>query len=165
MFVPFDTLPDNARVWVYPISRTLNDQECAQLEAMLESFVQNWLSHQREVHGSGLILENRFIVLAADESVTDVSGCSIDSSVRFIREVEQTFHVSCFDRSHVYFLGQSGSLESIDFRDLHQAWNQGIIDEQTLVFNLQAAHVDDVRRKWLLPLKSTPYSKFIPVGA
>jgi sugar phosphate isomerase/epimerase len=165
MFVPFDTLPDNARVWVYPISRTLNDQEADQLEAMLESFVQKWLSHQREVHGSGLVLENRFVVLAADESMTDVSGCSIDSSVRFIREVEQAFGVSCFDRSHIYFQGKSGGIDSLDFREIKTAWDKGLLDEHSYVFNLQAAHVEDIRTKWMLPLVETPFARFLPLNA
>ena len=165
MFVPFDTLPDNGRVWVYPISRRLSDQEAAQLEAMMEGFVQKWLSHQREVHGSGLVLENRFIILSADEAMTDVSGCSIDSSVRFIREVEQTFGVSCFDRSHLYFQDASGSIVSLDFREIRDAWDRGIIDDQTQIYNLQAAHVEDIRTKWMLPLSATPLARFLPLSA
>ncbi len=165
MFVPFDTLPENARVWVYPISRTLTDHEAAQVEAMLEEFVQKWLSHQREVHGSGLVLENRFIILSADESMTDVSGCSIDSSVRFIREVEQTFGVSCFDRSRLYFQDASGAIVSLDFREIREAWDKGMINEQTYLFNLQAAHVEDIRSRWTLPLTATPYARFLPLNA
>ena len=32
---------------------------------------------------------NQFIILMADESIASVSGCSIDSSVGVIREIEK----------------------------------------------------------------------------
>lgn len=164
MFVPFDNLSDDARVWVYPCSRTLTDQETSVLEAKLESFIQNWLSHQKVVHGSGLILENRFIILAADENAADVSGCSIDSSVRFIREIEQLFGIQCFDRSHLYFIGNNGQTESMDFREITSAWDKGQIQERTLIFNIHAANVSDIKTNWMIPITSSAYSRFIPVA-
>lgn len=163
MFVPFDNISDDARVWVYPCSRTLSDQETSVLESKLESFVQNWLSHHREVHGSGMILENRFIILAADENTTDVSGCSIDSSVRFIREVEQLFNIQCFDRSHMYFISNDGQTESIDFREITSAWEKGQIQERTPVFNIHATNVSDIRTNWTIPMSASAYGRFLPV--
>ena len=163
MFIPFENIPDHANVWVYPASRILTDIEASKAEAMIESFVQQWLSHQREVTGSGTILNNRFIILTADEALTDVSGCSIDSSVRFVRQLEETFSIQLFDRTHMYFMNDAETVEQTDFRNIGQAWEAGLLKEQTMVVNLQVRTMGELRNQWLVPFMQSQYARFLPV--
>lgn len=163
MLIPFDAMPERARVWIYPCSRALNDSEVAEIQERAEAFASGWLSHQREVTGSAAVLHHRFIVLSADESKVDVSGCSIDSSVRFIKDIEKLFGIQCFERTHLYFLNEGGTVDTVDFRDLREAWERGTIHEGTLIFNLQAASVEEMKSKWMIPVTSSMYARFLPV--
>jgi hypothetical protein len=45
-----------------------------------------------------------FIIMMADEAESTVSGCSTDSSVRFVKKIEQTYRVSLFDRTNLAFI-------------------------------------------------------------
>ena len=45
MYVDFDTLNDNSRVWVYQSSREFNAEEVKTIAAKLKDFVNEWTRH------------------------------------------------------------------------------------------------------------------------
>jgi hypothetical protein len=53
---------------------------------------------------AGYLFFGQFIILMADEKATGVSGCSTDSSVRLIKDIEQRFGVNMFDRTTLAFV-------------------------------------------------------------
>jgi len=164
MFVPFNEMPADARIWIYPCSRTLSDAEVAAVKADVSAFVEEWLSHKRIVKGSGTVLHHRFILLSADEEDVDVSGCSIDSSVRFIKTVEASLGIGCFERTRVYFLNASGELDAVDFREIRSAAEEGRLNADTTIFNIQVSRVADMDGRWMIPLGDSPYARFLPVA-
>src|SRR6476646_10689610 len=93
-----------SRVWIYQSSRSLHINESIEIKNMLQQFVVQWNSHGEAVKGFGELLFNQFIVLIADESAMGVSGCSTDSSVRLIREIESRFNINLFDRQMLAFV-------------------------------------------------------------
>lgn len=159
MFVFFDEMPANAKVWLYPCSTTLSNELVESIQKDIECFVEEWLSHKRIVKGSGSVIANRIIVLAADEQEVDVSGCSIDSSVRFIKSIEEKYQIQCFDRTQMIYL-KDGVAHSIDFRNIAKAIEAGELNDDTLVFNIQAQNVSQVENAWW-PLSASPYARFI----
>jgi hypothetical protein len=92
-----DFHPDS-RVWVYQSSRLFTISEALQIEEMINQFANNWLSHGTPVKGAAYLFFGQFVVLMADETATGVSGCSTDSSVRLIKDIEKIFGVNMFDR-------------------------------------------------------------------
>ena len=93
----------NSRVWIYQSDRIFFMQEALEMEKMLQQFVSDWKSHGTPVKGYGNLFFGRFIILMADENATGVSGCSTDSSVRLIKEIEKKYNVSLFDRQMLTF--------------------------------------------------------------
>lgn len=162
MFVPFDQMPSEARVWIYTGSELFTTGQSVEIQKDIETFVEEWLSHKRIVKGSGVILGGRVICLAADENDVDVSGCSIDSSVRFIKSLETKYGVNCFDRSLMVYKSGEDEYQVLDFRKIASNVESGVLDEDTLVFNLQSSTVADVNNPWI-PLKESSYSRFLPV--
>ena len=81
----YDALPDHARLWVYPASRALSDEEVAALRPRLAAFAEAWTSHRCDLHAHADLWHGRFLVLGVDEAAAAASGCSIDASVRFVR--------------------------------------------------------------------------------
>src|ERR1700712_4940093 len=95
--IPADFSGDS-RVWIYQSSRLFFLSEALQIEEILEQFVSGWKSHGTTVKGYANLFFGQFIILMADESVAGVSGCSTDSSVHVIKEIERLFKVDLFDR-------------------------------------------------------------------
>ena len=92
-----DDFDPASKVWVYQSSRVFTIGEALQIEEMINQFAQSWLSHGVPVKGAAYLFFGQFVVLMADETATGVSGCSTDSSVRLIKEIEKTFGVNMFD--------------------------------------------------------------------
>ena len=80
MFIPFDKLPQEARVWIYQTARELSNSETEFVNNYLQSAVESWTSHSANLLGSFQILKNRFIVIAADENFNAAIGGSMNSS-------------------------------------------------------------------------------------
>ncbi|MDB5281320.1 MAG: hypothetical protein JWO06_395, partial [Bacteroidota bacterium] len=80
-----NSLPPSSKVWIYQSSRPFSQGETETIRERIKQFVAEWNSHKVGVIGDGELLYDRFIVLMADEQQVGVSGCSIDSSVHFIK--------------------------------------------------------------------------------
>src|SRR5215469_7191148 len=100
--IPAGFSPES-RVWIYQSPRVFFLSEALEIEKMLEEFARDWKSHGTPVKGYANLLYGQFIVLMADETATGVSGCSTDSSVRLIKDIEQRFGVPMFDRLMLAF--------------------------------------------------------------
>jgi hypothetical protein len=115
----FPELPPNARVWIYCSHRVLSEDDTEKMAFKLSTFITNWASHGSAMKADATILMNRFLVIAADEDRLAASGCSIDSTVRFIKELGQDFNVDFFDRLKVY-VSTNGEIERIPYHELKQ---------------------------------------------
>src|SRR5689334_21547384 len=92
-----------SKVWVYQSSRFFTLSQALKIEDMLDQFVRDWVSHGIPVKGNAHLFFVQFVVLMADENASGVSGCSIDSSMRLIKEIEQTSGVTMFERTNLAF--------------------------------------------------------------
>ena len=98
MFIPFENLSLEAKLWVYQAPRDFTPTELAYMTQILQAFVEKWETHQQPLQASFQLLHNRFIILAVEESYLAASGCSIDTSVAIIRQVSQHLGIDLFDR-------------------------------------------------------------------
>jgi hypothetical protein len=156
----------SSRVWIYQSPRLFFMSEALAIEEMLEAFVGNWQSHGVPVKGYANLFYGQFIVLMADESATGVSGCSTDSSVRLIKEIEQRFGVNMFDRLMLAFrieakAGPSDEpraapkVQMVPLSQLSYALENGFLDGDTLYFNNTVQTKAELEEKWLIPLKDS----------
>ena len=99
MYVPFDRLPDEARVWIYATNRHLSDKEVIAIEQELIAFLTQWTAHQQALEASFSIPYNNFIVIGLNENKNLASGCSIDASVHFLKQLERKFKVDLKQRN------------------------------------------------------------------
>ncbi len=143
-----------ARVWIYQSSRLFFISEALQIEELLENFIAGWNSHGTPVKGYGNLLFGQFLVLMADETATGVSGCSTDSSVRLMKQIEETFKVSLFDRQNLAFVVKD-KVQTIPMAQLKYAFENGFISADTLYFNNLVASKDAMLTQWLQPVKES----------
>lgn len=151
--LPEDFAP-NSRVWIYQSSRIFFMQEALEIEPMLQQFVQEWKSHGTPVKGYANLFFGRFIILMADENATGVSGCSTDSSVRLIKEIEKKFAVNMFDRQMLTFYIKD-KVEQLPLSQINYAIENGFIKGDTLYFDNTILTKNALENNWITEVKNT----------
>ncbi len=151
---------DDSRVWVYQSNRTFSISEALQIEDLLNDFASTWKSHGTPVKGYANLFFGQFIILMADESATGVSGCSTDSSVRLIKKIEQLFNVNLFDRLSLAFIIKE-KVQLLPLSQLNYASENNFINNETIYFNNTVQDKQELKNKWLIPIKNSWLSKKI----
>jgi len=155
---PTELLPagfaENSRVWIYQSHRLFTPPEALQIEQLLEGFITDWKSHGTPVKGYANLFYGQFIVLMADETASGVSGCSTDSSVHLIKQIEKEFQVRLFDRLDLAFFIDK-KVQLVPMAQLPYALENGFIKAETLYFNNLVQTKQELEAKWLIPLKNS----------
>jgi hypothetical protein len=154
--------PDS-RVWIYQSSRIFSLGEALEIESMLGDFIAQWNSHGDKVKGAAHLFFGQFVVLIADETASGVSGCSTDSSVRLIKEMEQRFKVNMFDRLNLAFIIKD-KIELLPMAQLDYATSNQFITGETLYFNNLVQSKKDLEEKWIVAVKESWLTQKIATG-
>ncbi|TDX02227.1 hypothetical protein [Dinghuibacter silviterrae] len=157
--LPEDFSP-TSRVWIYQASRPFLLSEALELEDMLQTFVSSWTTHGAPVKGYANLLFGRFIVLMAD---TSVSGCSTDSSVHLIKDIEKRFEINLFDRLALAFVVKE-KIQVIPMSQVDYAIKEGFIDADTIYFNNIVPSKEEMEDNWMIPLADSWLAgRFLPL--
>lgn len=133
MFVPFESLSNNNKVWIYLSDKAFTESQLPLLNKKLETLCENWQVHGNPLQASYQLVADQMIVLFSDEVENQASGCSIDSSVRALREVSETFGVELFDRWQIAVEVQ-GIFETMHINDLKKRFKAGEITEGDFIY-------------------------------
>jgi len=148
--------PDS-RVWIYQSSRLFSMSEALEIEQIVNDFTRAWVSHGVPVKGAAYLFFGQFIIFMADETATGVSGCSTDSSVRVIKEIEKKFGVRMFDRMTLALVVKDKSgdnrIQLLPMTQLQYAIDHDFVSGDTLYFNNLVQSKEELERNWIIPLK------------
>lgn len=159
MLVPFEKLPDNARIWVYQSNRPFREEELQDIEADLGAFLTQWTAHGSELKAGYEMPYNRFIVIGLDQEHAQASGCSIDASVHFVQALERKYDVILLDRMNVSFKqGPYIAYKPLDeFRKMARS---KAVSGKTVVFNNLVANKKEYEESWEVPAMESWHSRF-----
>jgi len=164
MFIPFETLPANARVWIYQSDRYLTGEEEDYLLTELKPFCEQWNAHGQPLRTSFKIEHHFFVVLAVDENYNDASGCSIDGSVRILKSFQEKFGINFLDRSRVAFQ-LNNEINSFALPELRNLFSSGRLTATTPTFNNLVPTKLDFEKNWLIPVEKSWLAKYLPKAA
>lgn len=145
--------PDESRVWVYQSNRPFSEQQTLEIKEQLKQFYLQWMVHGKEVKGWADLLFSRFVIFMADEGKFEVSGCSIDSTVRILKSIERQYDAKLFDRLSITFLLKQP--EVLPMSQVQYALDKGYITEETLLFNNLVSTKKELLEKWLQPFSES----------
>ena len=154
MFVPFHNLPAHSRIWIYQGNRVLTDNEIREIKISAEKFVEEWTAHNQTLHAGFEILHNLFLILAVDENKNDASGCSIDKSVYFIRQLENDFKISLLDRFNIAFR-KGDTVDVKPLNDFAKYFKEQNLFEDLPVFNNLVSTKKELQENWEIPLSKS----------
>ncbi|HRD44121.1 MAG TPA: hypothetical protein PLN30_10210, partial [Ferruginibacter sp.] len=113
------------------------------------------------VKGFANLFFGRFLIIIADETHTGVGGCSTDSSVRFIKTLEQKFKIDFFNRQLLAFVIKD-KIELLPLSQLEYALTNGFINEETLYFNNTVITLEELKKQWIIPAKASWLATRLP---
>ena len=160
MFTAYKNLPSNSRVWIYQSDREFTNKEIAFIAIKAEDFINQWTRHGDDLKGSFTIKYNQFLVLAVDESFNNVSGCSIDSSVRFIQAIEKELQLDLMNKMNVTFKDKD-NINLVKLADFQRFAKEKKITSETIVFNNMVATKEDLENNWEVPAKESWHKRFL----
>ena len=150
----------DSRVWIYQSSRAFSLNEAIEIETKLQQFVAQWNSHGTPVKGFASLVFAQFIIIMADETAMGVSGCSTDSSVRVIKEIEQLFNVNLFDRQMLAFVIKD-KIQVLPMSQLKYTADHHFIGASNIYFNNLVQTKEELENNWMIPIKNSWLSKRI----
>ena len=159
MFVPFDQLPDNARVWIYPSSRNFSPDELLVIRQKTKAFLEQWTAHGTELQAGLDLPYHRFIVLGLNESIQSASGCSIDASVHFIQSLEETFKITLLDKMNVTFRNKN-SIDHISLKEFQTKAKEKKVNSDVIVFNNLVQNKMEYDSFWEVPASSSWHARY-----
>lgn len=160
MWVEFNALADESKIWIYQANRSFTDVELQELEVSIKDFVNNWAAHGTGLKASFLIKYKRFIILGVDAASAQASGCSIDTSVRFIQELEKKYAVDLLDKMNVTFK-QGEYLAYKPLIDFKKLVKNKSVSGKTIVFNNLVNTKKELETDWEIPLEESWHNRFL----
>ena len=154
------TLAPNSRVWIYQSDRLFSQEEVNEINLVLENFCHQWAAHGKPLKSFAKVYYNCFVVLMVDESNVTASGCSIDSSVKVIREIMSKYKVDLLNRMIFAYL-EDGEVKLSNRPDFIQKLKQGDISDDTIVFNNLVKDKLDFETQWKLPLAQSWHKQLV----
>ena len=145
---------ENSRVWVYQSNKKLTDKEVQDIQGHLNDFTISWTAHNNQLKATAEVRYNRFLILIVDESQAGASGCSIDKSVKFIKQIEEQFNINLLDRFNLAYR-EGNEVLSAPRHDFEEMLKNGTIDTNTIVFNNMVQNLSELQTKWEVPFKES----------
>jgi hypothetical protein len=160
MFTEYKNLPNNSRVWIYQADREFTDTEIDFIASKAEDFINQWTRHGDDLKGSFTFKYNQFLVLAVDESFNNVSGCSIDSSVRFVQALEKELNLDLMNKMNITFK-DNDRINLVKLSDFQRFAKEQKVTSDTIVFNNMVNTKEAFENNWEIPVKESWHKRFL----
>lgn len=159
MLVEYTSLPETAKVWIYPSNRKFYDTEIDDLNQKIITFLESWNVDEESFQVSYKLLYNRFIVLFADSNAP-LTNTEIDASVAFVLQLQQEYEVELLDRMNVCFK-QGEYVQYKDLKDFKKLIKNRAVTGKTIVFDNLVTSKEEFENYWEVPISESWYGRFL----
>lgn len=160
MLSEIENLSPDSRVWIYQCDRKLKEDEVKSIRNKVHDFIKLWTAHNHQLMAFGEVYYGYFIILMADETHTAASGCSIDSSVHFIKELESSFGISLMNRMNIAFK-ENEQVFVVEKNIFETMVREGRINDITIVFNNTVSTKSEMEKKWEITFGQSWHKKIL----
>lgn len=136
------SFPDTSRVWIYKADRFLTDDEAQGIQQKVDEFIPTWAAHGKKLYAEAKVIDNLWIVIAADESREGASGCSIDKIFRLVADLEKEYACSFTNRLILAYQSEG----QIKLAPLTQIKELGI-NADTLIYDDTVQNLGDFKNR------------------
>jgi hypothetical protein len=101
-----------------------------------------WKAHGKSLNCNGTILFSQYLILSVDEDIESASGCSIDSSVRFVKLLGSELNVDFFNRMNVVSIVNDNEIQTSNYFEA----SNGVIP----FLNPLIQTLEELRENWIV---------------
>ena len=160
MRVDFKNMPDDSRIWIYQSDRDLIESEMSMIDDKTSSFLDSWQAHGKDLECSYSIIHKRFIIIAVNENINPIGGCSIDYSIQLINDISDSIQVNLLNRLIVNFKIDN-KISSASLNDLKSKIKDGTLSSETIIFNTAINTKGELLNNFEINIGSSWLSKFL----
>ena len=160
MKVDFENISNKSRIWIYQSNDEFNKSDIKIINEKSDEFIKNWKAHNKDLKSAYTILHNRFIVIAIDEDFNPIGGCSIDYSLRLIKDISNTINKNLLDRMTIIYRDNT-IINSISLNEFKSQIKNGLFSNDTLIFDTTINSKQDLLDKFEVKLSNSWLSKFM----
>jgi hypothetical protein len=163
--VPFDSLPDDARLWVFAAADPLTGPAADRLLAEVDRYLDQWAAHGEPLRSARAWRDDRFLAVAVDQSTAGASGCSIDGLFRSLQRLEPELGTSLLGAGRVFWRDAAGAVRTADRPRFTAAAREGAVGADTPVFDTSVTTAGDWRARFERPAREAWHAALLPRGA
>ncbi|MBT5099950.1 MAG: ABC transporter ATPase [Polaribacter sp.] len=160
MYVDYNALPENAKVWVYPSNRKFYPNEIEEIEEKIKNFIESWKSEDENFKASYQFLYQRFIIFIVDVDAIALTNEDIDTSVSFILSLQETYDVSLLDKMNVCFK-QGEFVQYKELKDFKKLLKNKALTGKSIIFDNLISIKQDLDNHWEMPIEESWYNRFL----
>jgi hypothetical protein len=133
--VRFDTLPDDARVWVFGTDAPVDEVDATRLLAAVDAYLLQWKAHGHPLSCARDWRDERFLVVGVDQRTEGASGCSVDGLFRTLKGLEAGIGTTIVSGGRVYFRDALQLVHSVTRPEFERLAARGEVTRDTPVFD------------------------------
>ena len=157
--VPFEALPDSARVWIFASDQALGGHAANSLLESVDGFLDQWRAHGVPLRCARDWRDDRFLAVGVDVTAENASGCSIDGLFRTLQQLEREIGSRLVGGGRVFYRG-SAEVETTSRQEFIERVKRGAVTRDTPVFDTALTAAADWRTKFERPASETWTSGF-----
>lgn len=143
-FSPFQSFPDEARLWLFAFSAPLDLNQLDRLAQGFETFKPHWKTHGELIDSEWMVLEDQILAVVERTMGTNPSGCSIDAMLRHTQKMAQALELDLVDAQRVV-IRQGSSLRILGKADIPALIETGELHPETHVLDLGLLELGQLR--------------------
>lgn len=155
MISEYSSLPDDAKVWVFPSQKKLYANEIESIEKKISDFILEWESANENLEAAFTIKYNRFIVLFA-ETETTISTKTTNELISFIIQLQSDLETELMDKMNACFK-QGQYVQYKDLKDFKKLIKDKGVNKKTIVFDNTIATKLEFDEYWEIPASESWY--------
>ncbi len=153
--VSLETLPDASRVWVFGSDRPIVGEAAERLLHDVDEHLKSWKAHGAPLTVSSQWRDDRFLVVAVDQSETGATGCSIDTLFRVLKDLQGDLGANLVGGGRVYYRDANGVVQSAERAEIEELASSGAITKDTVIFDTSLTDLGAWRRGFETPAKDS----------
>lgn len=163
--VSFDSLPADARCWVFGARAPLDDVDEGKLLVAVDTYLKQWTAHGEALTCAREFRDEFFLVVGVDERASNASGCSIDGLFKVLQEIEKGIGTTMVGGGLAHFRGPAGVVVCCAQAQFGLMAREGEVDGDTIVFDTTLSTAGEYRGRFTQPARATWHAQLLATQA
>jgi len=153
--VPFESLPDASRLWVFVSDRALSGAYADRLLSEVDRYLDQWKAHGVPLTCARDWRDEHLLTIGVDSTVEGASGCSIDGLFRVLQAIQRPLDTHLVSGGRVFYRDRNGRVQCVTRDRLSDLNDARVVTDNTHVFDTGLTTAGEWRSRFEVPARET----------